>query len=117
MEGTRQAMTGVETEVVRETAVPLLKWTASKLKSGLLGRRDRRLVSQALQELLSPNPNLPRVEDLLDKVNGKPDGLACVRHHLEAAKEARRRAAKYRVAGFGRQAKKVAKAKKIKKAK
>ncbi len=83
--------TDLEAQIVERAAVPLLRWTASKLKAGLLGRNDRRLVSRAIQELLSQSPNAVRVEDLLARVAGNPDGLGYVRHHLEAAKRAGRR--------------------------
>jgi hypothetical protein len=84
-------MTGLESQIVERAAVPLLKWTASKLKAGLLGRNDRHLVSAAVQELLARSPNVVRVEDLLARVNGNPDGLSFVRRHLKAVKKAGRK--------------------------
>jgi len=82
-------VTGLEVKA----AISFLNWTAAKLKAGLLGRRDRRLVSAALQELLSTHPNLSRVEDLLAKIETTPDGLSFVRAQLGAAKKAARRGA------------------------
>jgi len=79
-------VTGLEVKA----AISFLNWTASKLKAGLLGRRDRKLVSDALRELLSVNPNLSRVEDLLAKIETTPDGLSYVRAQLAAAKKAAR---------------------------
>jgi hypothetical protein len=107
-------MTGLESQIVERAAVPLLRWTASKLKAGLLGRNDRRLVSAAVQELLAQSPNVARVEDLLARVNGNPDGLSYVRHHLEAVKKARRRGPR---AGGAKKAKKAAKGREVRKIK
>jgi hypothetical protein len=79
-------LTGLEVKA----AISFLNWTAAKLKAGLLGRRDRRLVSDALRELLSAHPNLSRVEDLLAKIETTPDGLSFIRSQLAAAKKAAR---------------------------
>ena len=105
-------MTPLETQILERAAVPLLQWTARKLKAGLLGRTDRELVSQAVQELLAARPNLARVEDLLAEVDGQPEGLSFVRRQLEQAREADRLAAES--AKRGRKSGKTRPARKVK---